>query len=51
MAQMTVKIGTRWWLRQWMRAVLIINFLTGWRPSERTVERVVRFGVYAKAAK
>lgn len=51
MAQLTLKLKIRWWLRPVMAAIIVVNCLTAWRPRERFIERLVRHAVYIESAK
>jgi hypothetical protein len=42
-----VKVKTAWWVPHFIAALKIVHLQTGWRPTEKTVERIVRFVVSA----
>jgi hypothetical protein len=51
MAQLTLKLKVRWWLRPVMTAIVVVNCLTAWRPRERSIEWLVRHSVYIESTK
>ena len=51
MAQLTVKLKVRWWLKYWMYIAVTVNHFTGWRPTESQVEAVARRACYIVVAK
>lgn len=45
---MTLRVRLRWWLRAWVYAVVTLNHLTGWVPSDLIRDRIIRRGVYVE---
>lgn len=51
MRHITLAVGIRWWLKPWLRLVLILNCATGWRPSESHIQAMARRAVYIRSRK
>lgn len=51
MAQLTLKLKIRWWLKPIMSVIIVVNCLTAWRPSKRFIDRLVHRAVYVESAK
>jgi hypothetical protein len=47
-AQITITIHFRRWWRWYCIALVVINHVTGWRPSDDSIERVARHAIYVR---
>jgi hypothetical protein len=51
MAQLTLRLKLRWWLRPVMTMIVVVNHFTAWRPREQSIKWLVRHAVYIESAK
>jgi HAMP domain-containing protein len=51
MAQLTIKLKVRWWLKPAVLLLIVACRFTAWRPREQFIERLVRHAMYIESAK